>query len=96
MNTITTIRGMLGLILGFGLVGGGMTLVHNEIDATGQGTKSATVKDLLRDQNPGQISYISFPHTEHLAEQLKSGREFIRFPGERPTSRPLNRQGKNF
>lgn len=83
MNTITTIRGMLGLVLAFGLAGGGMTLVLNELDATGQGKKSATVKDLLRAQNPGQISYISFPMTEHLAEQLKSDRKFIRFPGDR-------------
>lgn len=95
MNPITTIRGMLGLVLGFGLAGGGMTLVHNEIDATDQGKPPATVKDLLIDQKPGQITYISFPIAEQFAEHLESSRKFIRFPGERPTSRTLNRQDEN-
>lgn len=83
LNTITLAKSLLALALAFGLAGGAMTLVLNELDATAQGKKTATVKDLLRAQNPGQISYISFPITEHLAEQLNSDRKFIRFPGER-------------
>ncbi len=86
MNPLIFNKGILGLVLAFGLIGGGMMLVLNELndlDATGPGRKSATVNELLKDQNPGQISYISFPITEPFPKQLKSHRKSIPFPGER-------------
>lgn len=83
MNPLMTIKGILGLGLAFGLAGGGMTMMLDESDATGPGRKSATANELLKDQNPGQISYISFPITETFPKQLVSHRKSIPFPGER-------------
>jgi hypothetical protein len=74
---------MLGLVLAFGLGGGGMSFDLPELSATDQGKELATVKELLIDHKPGQISYISFPIAEHFAEQMESGRKIILFPGER-------------
>ncbi len=71
------------MIIAFGLAGGGMMFVLNESVPTGPGGKSATVTELLKDQNPGQISYISFPITETFPKQLASHRKSIPFPGER-------------
>lgn len=95
MNANTTTRAILGLALAFSLAGGGMAFVLHESSPTDQGKTPATVKDLLIDQKPGQITYISFPIAEQFAEQLESSRKFIRFPGERPTSRMLIKQDKN-
>lgn len=71
-----------------------MAVVLHESSPTDQGKPRETVKDLLIDQKPGQITYISFPIAEQFPEQLESSRKFIRFPGERPT-RTLIKQDKN-
>jgi hypothetical protein len=84
MNTIITTRGILGVALAVVVAGGGVAFVLPELGALDQGKKPTTVRDLLIDQKPRQISYISFPIAGRFAEQLESSPKIIRFPGERP------------
>lgn len=80
---LTTTRGMLGVVLAFGLAGAGAALILPELRMTDQGNEPPSIRDLLRDQKPRHISYLSFPITGHLAEQLEARPKTIRFPGER-------------
>ncbi len=88
MNPLITIKKLFGMGLVLSLAGGGLvtlllvTLLLNVWDTPGPVKNSITVNELLKDQNPGQISYISFPITEHLQKQLESHRKYIPFSGE--------------
>lgn len=82
MNPFITIKELVGLAVTLSLAGGGFVMLLN-IFGTTSPVKTVTVHELLRDQNPGQISYISFPITEHFPNQLESRRQSITFSGER-------------
>ncbi len=77
MNSLITIKEFIGLALSFTLAGGGLVMLLNVFDTTSPVKKTVTVHELLRDQNPGQISYISFPITEHFQKQVVSHRKSI-------------------
>lgn len=85
MSPLITIKRFFGMGLALSLAGGGLVtlllgmLLLNVWDTPGPVKNSMTVNELLRDQNPGQISYISFPITDHLKNQLESHRKFIPF-----------------
>lgn len=77
MNSLITIKDVIGLALAFSVAGGGLVMLLNVFDTTSPVKKTVTVHELLRDQNPGQISYISFPISEHFQKQLESRRKSI-------------------
>lgn len=82
MNPFTTIKEIVGLAFTFSLAGGGvvmllLVMILNVSDTTSPVKETVTVHELLRDQNPGQISYISFPNTEHFQKQVVSHRKSI-------------------
>ena len=77
MNSLITIKECIGLTLSFTLAGGGLVMLLNVFDTTSPVKKTVTVHELLRDQNPGQISYISFPITENFQKQVISHRKSI-------------------
>ncbi len=82
MNSLITIKEFIGLALTFSLAGGGvvmllLVMLPTAFDTTSPVRKTVTVQELLRDQNPGQISYISFPITEHFQKQVVSHRKSV-------------------
>ncbi|MGP0593688.1 hypothetical protein ACTRXD_14285 [Nitrospira sp. T9] len=77
MNSLITIKDFIGLALTFSVAGGGLVMLLNGFDTTSPAKRTVTVNELLRDQNPGQISYISFPITEHFQKQVVSHRKSI-------------------
>lgn len=89
MNLLITIKRFFGMGLALSLAGGGLVmlllgmLLLNVWDTPGPVKNSMTVNELLRDQKPGQISYISFPIPEHVQKQLESHRKYIPFSAER-------------
>ncbi|GJL70049.1 MAG: hypothetical protein NPIRA06_26840 [Nitrospirales bacterium] len=85
MNSLINIKELVGLALTLSLAGGGLVMLLHVLD-TASPMKTVTVHEILRDQNPGQISYISFPINEHLQNQLASHRKSIPLPGERYSS----------
>lgn len=85
MNPLITIKELFGLAVTLCLAGGGLVMLLNVADTTSP-VNTVTVHDLLRDQNPGQISYISFPITEHFQNQLEPYRKSIPFSGEKNSS----------
>lgn len=86
MNPFLTIKDIFGLVLACSLAGGGL-MFFNGFDATSQAKKPVTINELLKDQNPSQISYISFPIPEHYQKQLESHQQHIPFSGERYNAR---------
>ncbi len=76
MNPLITIKESVGLAVIISVAGVGLAMLLNVFDTTSP-VKTVTVHDLLRDQNPGQISYISFPITEPFQKQLESHRKSI-------------------
>ena len=80
MKSLITIKECIGLALTLSLAGGGFVMILTAltaIDTTSPVKKTVTVHELLRDQNPGQISYISFPITEHFHKQVVSHRKSV-------------------
>lgn len=80
MNPPITTKDFFGLALAVSLAGGGL-IIFNAFETTNPVQKTATVHELLRNQHPGQISYLSFPITEHIQNQLESNRKIFPFPG---------------
>lgn len=77
MNSLITIEKFIRLALSFTLAGVGLVMLLNVFDTTSPVKETVTVHELLRDQNPGQISYISFPISEHFQKQLDLHRKSI-------------------
>ena len=77
MNSLITIENFIRLALSFTLAGVGLVMLLNVFDTTSPVKETVTVHELLRDQNPGQISYISFPISEHFQKQLDLHRKSI-------------------
>ncbi|WNM62634.1 hypothetical protein [Candidatus Nitrospira neomarina] len=77
MNSLITIKEFIGLALTLSLAGGGFVMLLTAFDTTSPVKEMVTVHELLRDQNPGQISYISFPITEHFQKQVVSHRKSV-------------------
>jgi hypothetical protein len=82
MNSLKTTKELVGLALTLSLAGGTIVMLLSIFGTTGP-VETVTVHDLLRDQNPGQISYISFPITEHFQNQIDSRGKSIPFSRER-------------
>lgn len=70
---------MLGVILAIGLAGVGTNSLMGKAVVDNSEKNLETVIEILRAQNPGGISYVSFP----MVEKLEPGPKFVRFPGER-------------
>ena len=79
MNIKPKIRDIAGLILAIGLAGGSTNWVINQTADDNSGKEMEVIRALLLMQNPGEISYVSFP----MAKQLESSSKIIRFPDER-------------
>ena len=82
MNPLITTKELVGLALTLSLAGGGLVMLLNVFDTTDL-VETVTVHELLKDQIPGQISYISFPITEPFQNQIESRRKPIPFSRER-------------
>ncbi|HSF10754.1 MAG TPA: hypothetical protein VLA60_15190 [Nitrospirales bacterium] len=87
MNPLINIKELIGLAVTLSLAGGAFVMLLlgmllNVFDSPGP-VETVTVHELLRDQNPGQISYISFPITEPFQNQIEARRKPIPFSKER-------------
>lgn len=89
MSIQPKIQCIIGLVLAIGLIRGSTNWLVSHAGVENSGKELEAVKTLLLVHKPGQISYISFPVTEHFASQLESDPKFVRFPAER--SSPQNR-----
>ncbi|MBA3613084.1 MAG: hypothetical protein H0W49_09255 [Nitrospirales bacterium] len=89
MNIKSKFTPMLGVVLAIGLAGVGTDSLKGEAVVDNSGKNLATVRTILRAQNPSGISYVSFP----MVEKLETDRKFVRSPGER--AHPQNQIMKN-
>ncbi|MEO6202104.1 MAG: hypothetical protein ABIU05_08165 [Nitrospirales bacterium] len=61
MNIKSKFTHMLGVVLAIGLAGVGPNSLTGKAVVDNSGEKLETVRAILRAQNPGGISYVSFP-----------------------------------
>lgn len=92
MNTKSTFTPMLGVVLALGLAGVGTNSLKGEAVVDNSGKNLEMVRAILRAQNPGGISYVSFP----MVKQLEPGPKFVRFPGERALPPNPNMKNRSF